>query len=70
MDMDREIEIARRAYDLWEDEGRPEGKALDHWLRAEATSAGRAGIPRMTAIAPPAKPARKRRAATTTKRKE
>ena len=23
------------AYFLWEREGRPEGKALDHWLRAE-----------------------------------
>jgi DUF2934 family protein len=23
------------AYRLWESEGRPEGKALDHWLRAE-----------------------------------
>jgi hypothetical protein len=23
------------AYFLWESEGRPQGKALDHWLRAE-----------------------------------
>lgn len=23
------------AYFLWEDEGRPEGRAQDHWLRAE-----------------------------------
>jgi hypothetical protein len=25
------------AYFLWESEGRPEGRALDHWLRAEPT---------------------------------
>jgi hypothetical protein len=25
------------AYFLWENEGRPEGKALDHWIRAEPT---------------------------------
>ncbi len=26
--------IADLAYRLWEDEGRPQGKAEDHWLRA------------------------------------
>ena len=29
-------EIARRAYDIWQAEGQPDGCALDHWLRAEA----------------------------------
>jgi len=29
-------EIARRAYRIWEGEGRPSGKDLEHWLRAEA----------------------------------
>ena len=29
-------EIAKRAYSLWEIEGRPSGRELDHWLRAEA----------------------------------
>ncbi len=29
-------EIAKRAYSIWEIEGRPSGKDLDHWLRAEA----------------------------------
>ncbi len=29
-------EIARIAYLLWEEEGRPQGRAKDHWLRAEA----------------------------------
>jgi len=29
-------EIAERAYYLWEESGRPEGRALEHWLEAEA----------------------------------
>lgn len=33
---DRHREIEKRAYGLWEQEGRPEGKALEHWLRAES----------------------------------
>jgi hypothetical protein len=28
-------DIARRAYELWEREGWPNGRDLDHWLRAE-----------------------------------
>ena len=28
--------IARRAEEIWEEEGRPEGRAEEHWLRAEA----------------------------------
>jgi hypothetical protein len=28
-------EVSRRAYELWEQEGRPEQKDLHHWLRAE-----------------------------------
>jgi hypothetical protein len=28
--------INRRAYEIWESEGRPEGRARIHWLRAEA----------------------------------
>ncbi|MBX5010395.1 DUF2934 domain-containing protein [Rhizobium lentis] len=31
----REDEIRKRAYSLWEQEGRPEGKHRDHWIRAE-----------------------------------
>lgn len=27
--------IARRAYEIWEEEGRPEGRTEEHWLRAE-----------------------------------
>jgi hypothetical protein len=29
-------EIAARAYDIYEREGRVEGRDMDHWLRAEA----------------------------------
>ena len=28
-------EISRRAQDIWEKEGRPEGRAEEHWTRAE-----------------------------------
>jgi len=28
--------IRQRAYEIWEAEGRPEGRARIHWLRAEA----------------------------------
>jgi len=30
----KERRIRRRAYEIWEREGRPEGQALDHWLKA------------------------------------
>ena len=32
---DRDIWIARRAYQLYEAQGRQDGYALDHWLQAE-----------------------------------
>jgi hypothetical protein len=32
----REQAIRERAYAIYEEEGHPDGKALDHWLRAEA----------------------------------
>ena len=35
-DDDRAVRTA--AYYLWVREGRPEGKALDHWLRAKSRS--------------------------------
>lgn len=28
-------EVAKRAYSLWENDGRPEGADLEYWLRAE-----------------------------------
>lgn len=32
---DRENEIRERAYAIWEHEGKPEGRQLEHWERAE-----------------------------------
>jgi hypothetical protein len=32
-----EDEIAQQAHRLWEEEGQPEGKAAEHWERAERT---------------------------------
>lgn len=32
----REQQIRERAYAIWEEEGRPDGRDLDHWHRAEA----------------------------------
>jgi hypothetical protein len=33
-------EIARRAYEIWLNEGAGHGRDLDHWLRAERELAG------------------------------
>ena len=32
----RDQAIRERAYAIWEEEGRPDSKDLDHWYRAEA----------------------------------
>jgi hypothetical protein len=40
-----EQEIRERAYRIWEEDGRPEGRDRDHWYRAEAES-GAAADPR------------------------
>ena len=32
----REATIRERAYAIWEGEGRPDGRSLAHWLKAEA----------------------------------
>jgi Protein of unknown function (DUF2934) len=37
---DLQQRIKLRAYLIWEQEGRPEGRAEEHWLRAEAEVAG------------------------------
>jgi hypothetical protein len=53
--------ISRRAYELWEKEGRPEGNDLRHWLQAEQDlrstqsgndlgSASDSSLPRNTSI--------------------
>jgi len=35
MEIDLEERIRQRAYELWEDSGRPEGGAEEFWHRAE-----------------------------------
>jgi hypothetical protein len=53
-DLDREV--ARRAYEIWEDEGRPNGRDRDHWARAEqAVLADTAPAPTAEATTAPAK---------------
>jgi hypothetical protein len=32
---DKQEKIRRRAYEIWESEGRPEGAHLRHWLQAK-----------------------------------
>jgi hypothetical protein len=36
----REVAICERAYAIWEREGRPDGRSLAHWLKAEAEIGG------------------------------
>lgn len=33
---DHDERIRQRAHDIWEEEGRPEGREYSHWLRARA----------------------------------
>jgi hypothetical protein len=35
-----EMRIRERAYALWEEEGRPQGREFDHWVRARSEIAG------------------------------
>jgi hypothetical protein len=37
---DKQQAIREAAYFLWESEGRPEGRALEHWLRAGGAMPG------------------------------
>ena len=36
MDRDLTPQILKRAYEIWENEGRPHGRDKDHWFLAEA----------------------------------
>lgn len=52
-------EVAKRAYQIWEKEGRPHGRDREHWKQAErelAATSGSAGVPALkpapTAVAP------------------
>ncbi len=53
--INREDALQSLAYKFWEEEGRPEGRAEAHWLRAVAEFK----IPNLTVIAGDAKPSKK-----------
>lgn len=40
----QETLIRERAYAIWEDEGRPDGRALEHWERAYHEVFARIGV--------------------------
>jgi hypothetical protein len=50
-------QIAQRAYEIWEQTGRPDGQSSAHWFQAEAELAMRVPTPQ-----PPAQPASARSA--------
>lgn len=43
MKTDRDEQLRRRAYRIWEAEGRPDGMEADHWARAEREMAAEEG---------------------------
>jgi len=53
--MDRENDIREIAYQLWEQDGRADGRALDYWLTAEAlwTRQHQAAEARVQAVSTP-----------------
>ena len=52
-----EEKVKSRAYAIWEDEGRPEGKHLEHWERARREAGASKPTP-APAAAPQAAPRR------------
>jgi Protein of unknown function (DUF2934) len=57
-----EERIRTRAYELWEVEGRPEGREIDHWLRAvqELAAQERGGEDAVQAVEAAPRPQRTR----------
>jgi hypothetical protein len=47
-----EQRIRERAYKIWEDAGRPEGRQLEHWELAKFAIAEQDALPTMTVKAP------------------
>ena len=43
--MNREMRIRERAYQIWQDEGRPDGKAGEHWEKARRMIEGEEQTP-------------------------
>ena len=43
--------VAKRAYEIWQREGCPDGRAMEHWLRAEAELTAEVGTTSSPVIA-------------------
>ena len=56
MDQDIENRIRERAYEIWEEEGRPEGREAQHWQQAAGEIADAQRESRVTAGKGGAKP--------------
>jgi len=74
MDQDHQERIRQRAHEIWESEGRPEGRDTDHWSRAQEELKNEMGEdqpaqdeaePEVAQAAEPAKPKRARKSAKT-----
>ena len=52
MEIDLEERIRQRAYELWEDNGRPEGGADEFWQRAERELRNETGLDTQTPLMP------------------
>jgi Protein of unknown function (DUF2934) len=50
-----EESVRARAYALWEEEGKPDGKHLEHWRRAASETAPELAPARAPTKAPPAR---------------
>ena len=59
----RREEIAARAFEIWEQEGRPAGREKAHWLRAERELTSSGGHGPGPATAPKSAPGNKRKSA-------
>ena len=48
--------IRQRAYEIWESEGKPQGRGLIHWMRAETEIHEQAVAPNARLLAPTKSP--------------
>jgi hypothetical protein len=76
---EKRSQVEIRAYEIWDREGRPNGKAMEHWhqavaeiaredAEAEATKLKKAAARKKAATAKPATPAKKVASASTSKK--
>jgi len=52
----REQAIRERAYAIWEQHGRPDGRCLEHWSQAETEIGIGQEVPTMPKVKPKARP--------------